>query len=124
MNGRYVREKPSSRFHSAWLIRLVRSTRSKSTRTDVYTCALVAFERTMCSAVRRRMLSNGTISSGPGAASSGSTAAGAGAGGAGEAGGGGGGAGGGRRGGGGGGRGGGAARGGVEERAGGTIGVR
>ena len=43
--------------------RRVRSTRSKSTRTDVYTCALVAFERTMCSAVRRRMLSNGTTSS-------------------------------------------------------------
>ena len=47
----------------AWCARRARSTRSKSTRTDVYTCALVAFDRTMCSAVRRRMLSNGTTSS-------------------------------------------------------------
>ena len=64
MNGRYVSEKPSRAFHTA-LVRPRRtcSTRSKSTSTDVYTCALVAFERTMCSAVRRRMLSNGTISS-------------------------------------------------------------
>ena len=37
-----------------------RATRSKSTSTDVYTCALVDFDRTMCSAVRRRMLLNGT----------------------------------------------------------------
>src|SRR5260370_828640 len=36
---------------------------SKSTSTDVYTWALVALERTMCSAVRRRMFENGTISS-------------------------------------------------------------
>ncbi len=71
-------EKPSSAFHAAWFVRRARSTRSKSTRTDVYTCALVAFDRTMCSAVRRRMLSNGTISS-PDARTTG-TAAGAGAG--------------------------------------------
>src|SRR5258708_30893602 len=36
---------------------------SKSTSTDVYTWALVALERTMCSAVRRRMFENGTSSS-------------------------------------------------------------
>src|SRR5262249_59793225 len=60
MNGRYVRENPSYSFHSRWFAARTRSTRSKSTRTDVYTCALVAFDRTMCSAVRRRMLSNGT----------------------------------------------------------------
>ena len=45
MNGRYVSQKPSSARNRAPWARRTRSTRSKSTSTDVATCALVAFER-------------------------------------------------------------------------------
>ena len=62
---RQVREREALLGLPRGLVRAPRRarSRSKSTRTDVYTCALVAFDRTMCSAVRRRMLSNGTTSS-------------------------------------------------------------
>ena len=57
MNGRNVSEKPSRSLPLVAVRRRGRgATRSKSTSTDVYTCALVGFDRTMCSAVRRRML--------------------------------------------------------------------
>src|SRR3954471_21732401 len=63
MKGRYVSPKPSSARNCAPCTRRTRSTLSKSTSTAVATWALVAFDRTMCSAVRRRMLSNGMRSS-------------------------------------------------------------
>src|SRR4029079_18616267 len=80
MKGRNVSEKPSrSRHSSRWAAR-TRATRSKSTSTDVYTCALVDFDLTMCSAVRRRMLLHGTTWTPAGAGGVAGGAAGAGAG--------------------------------------------
>src|SRR5262245_63546084 len=79
MKGRNVREKPSRSRHSSRCAPRTRATRSKSTSTDVYTCALVDFDRTMCSAVRRRMLLNATTWSPVAAATGDGAAAGAGA---------------------------------------------
>ena len=64
MNGRYVSEKPSRDPPVLLLRRAGPGRRARSRpRPRCRRAALVAFDRTMCSAVRRRMLSNGTISS-------------------------------------------------------------
>ena len=61
--GRYVSEWPSRSLNSEeWALR-TRSTFSKSTSMAVSTWADVDLDRTMCSAVRRRMFENGMLSS-------------------------------------------------------------
>src|SRR6202012_537595 len=61
--GRYVRAKPSSALKRSPQALRTRSTFSKSTSLAMKAWGDVALERTMCSAVRRRMLENGTTRS-------------------------------------------------------------
>ena len=59
--GRYVSAKPSSALKRSPQALRTRSTLSKSTSLAMNACGDVALDRTMCSAVRRRMLEKGTI---------------------------------------------------------------
>src|ERR1700722_16963393 len=60
-NGRYVSANPSSALKRSPQALRTLSTLSKSTSLAMNACGEVAFDRTMCSAVRRRILEKGTI---------------------------------------------------------------